>query len=89
MSFTSPRSLFGFNSTKTTAAEGLFEEVNKLNPDIEVTNLDDGKALSFASAWLRILVVPSSDVPEGVDTEMATNPWSSVGIKPDLVVFTK
>jgi hypothetical protein len=89
MSFSSPLSFVGFRSRNRIAAEGLLDEVNKLNPEIDVTNLADGKALSFASAWFRIFVVPSRDVPEGVETEMAINPWSSVGMKPDFVVLTR
>ena len=89
MSFNCPRSLFCLSSTKNTAEDGLFELVNRLKPDMAATNLAAGRARAVLSAWFSILVVPSSEVPDGVDTETAIKPWSSVGIKPDGVVRTK
>ena len=41
---TSPRSSFGLSNTKTTADDGLVELVNKLKPEIAVTNREASKA---------------------------------------------
>jgi len=87
ISFTCPLSALGFSNTKNTADDGLFDEVNKLNPDIAVTNLAAGNALTASSACFNTFVVPSNDVPDGVDTDTAIKPWSSVGIKAEGVLF--
>ncbi|MNR67961.1 hypothetical protein D3C85_1922280 [compost metagenome] len=45
-----PRSSFGLSNTKTTADDGLVEFVNKLKPEIAVTNREDSNPLKVFSA---------------------------------------
>ncbi|MNL56647.1 hypothetical protein D3C87_1801570 [compost metagenome] len=66
--------MVGFNSTNTTADDGLVDEVSKLKPVIAVTNLEASRDFNSASACCITFEVPSNEVPEGVLTAMATNP---------------
>ena len=71
------------------AADEILHEDKKFHPKMVATNLAAGKVFNASSACLSTFVVPSNDVPDGVETAIATKPWSSAGMKPDFVVRSK